>query len=249
MKRKVDINCDLGENEDPGSLEIIMRYISSCNIACGFHAGEPSTISKTISSALSNNVAVGAHPSYPDREGFGRNPMHLDVETLKSCLLYQIAALKGMTEAFGGKLYHVKAHGALYHHLNRDPIAAKVLVDVIIDLDKHIQLYGMPGSALEEAAYQQGLKFQKEAFIDRRYEDKLTLRSRRLPDAVIVHEEEILKQVGNFLMGQVICTGGARVPIDFDTLCVHGDTPGALKLVQSVHQLLVDHEVEIVAAK
>ena len=186
-KISIDINCDMGEstgNHIVGQDEKLMPFISSCNIACGFHGGDPYHMAKTIQLALSHNVRIGAHPSYPDLEGFGRRKMDIPKPELKAILEYQIAALKGMVESKGGKLSYVKPHGALYNFASINRVEAETVIDSVNSIDNHLAMMGPKGSEIEIAANKKGIGFIAEAFGDRRYEPDGTLMSRNNPEAV-----------------------------------------------------------------
>lgn len=250
MITKLDLNCDLGEFYGMYKEErdaAIMPYISSCNIACGFHSGDPIAISKTILLAQEHDVAIGAHPSYPDLQGFGRRVMNLTVEELKACVLYQISALKGMTEALGSEMHHVKPHGALYNFATKDEETAVGVVKAVVQLNKDMILYAPEGSVLKEVAEDAGLIVKNEVFADRSYEDDLSLRSRKLDGAVLIDTELVINQLKGFLEGTVTTHEGLELPISADTLCLHSDTEGAAELAKDIHDFLTDHGIEITA--
>lgn len=251
MNKKIDLNCDLGEfygMYDERRDRQIMPYISSCNIACGFHSGDPVAISKTIKLALKYNVAIGAHPSYPDLQGFGRRIMNLTAEELEACIIYQVAALKGMTESLGGKLHHVKPHGALYNFAAKDEKTAMGVVKAIVKGQKDMLIYAPSGSVLSEVAADAGLSVKSEVFADRRYEDDLSLSSRNLDGAVLHKKEEIHDQLTSFLEGKVYTSGGLHLPIEAQTICLHSDTEGAEELARYIYDFLEKHGVEITSA-
>lgn len=251
MLTKLDLNCDLGEfygMYDERRDSKIMPFISSCNIACGFHSGDPVTIAKTIQLAMKNEVAIGAHPSYPDLQGFGRRIMNLSAEELEACVLYQVSALKGMTESLGGKLHHVKPHGALYNHGSKDEATAVGIVKAIVQIQKDMLIYAPANSVLSEVAEDAGLQVRSEVFADRRYEDDLSLRSRSLEGAVLDDKKEVLEQMRSFLEGSVETYSGLELPITAETVCLHSDTEGAAELAKEIHDFLEKHEVEITSA-
>ncbi|MDR9418018.1 5-oxoprolinase subunit PxpA [Gracilimonas sp.] len=250
MISKIDLNCDLGEFYgiyDEKRDSQIMPYITSCNIACGFHSGDPVTIAKTINLAMKNEVAIGAHPSYPDLQGFGRRVMNLSAEELEDCVLYQVSALKGMTESFGGELHHVKPHGALYNHASQNESTAIGIVKAIVRVKKDMLLYAPAESVLSEVAEDAGLRVRKEVFADRRYENDLSLRSRKLEGAVIEQKEQVLKQIAAFLDGMVYTYDGLDLPIEAETICLHSDTEGAAELAKEINEFLNKHDVDITA--
>ena len=250
MITKIDINCDLGEFYgiyDERRDSKIMPYISSCNIACGFHSGDPVAIQKTIKLALENEVAIGAHPSYPDLQGFGRRVMNLSPQELEACVLYQVSALKGMTESMGEELHHVKPHGALYTHATKDEETALGIVKAIVQVKDNMLIYAPAHSLLSEVAIDAGLKVRNEVFADRQYEDDLSLRSRKLEGAVLHTKEEIIDQLTNFLNGEVHTQGGLDLPIQAETICLHSDTEGAEELAAEINNFLKQKNVSITA--
>lgn len=239
----MDINADLGEWYGKRNLRIeadLMPYLSSCNVACGFHSGDPLTIEKTIRLALQHDVKIGAHPSFPDLQGFGRRMMHLPLEELKAIIRYQIAALKGMTEALGGQLHHVKLHGALYNEAMKNVEIAKAASEVIQSFDDNLVVYGLPNSALENAAKQLSLRYWGEGFADRVYEDDLSLRSRQLNHAVLHDLEQIKKQVQHFKNGKVATYQKNIHSIDIQTLCIHSDMPNAIDIAKMIFNEVSD---------
>jgi UPF0271 protein len=250
MLSKIDLNCDLGEfygMYDEARDSRIMPYITSCNIACGFHSGDPVAISNTIKLALKHEVAIGAHPSYPDLQGFGRRIMNLTAEELEACVLYQVSALKGMTEALGGTLHHVKPHGALYNFATEDEETAIGVVKAIVRIQEGMMIYAPAKSILNEIAKDAGLKVRSEVFADRRYEDDLSLRSRKQEGAVLEKKEDVLKQLAGFLDGEVHTHDGLDLPIEAETLCLHSDTEGAAELAKEIHDFLKKNDVHITA--
>ena len=235
---RIDINCDLGEWYGKRNLAIekaIMPYISSCNIACGFHSGDPLTIEKTILLALEHNVKIGAHPSYPDLQGFGRRNMSLSKDELTACVRYQVSALKGMVEALGGKVHHVKPHGALFNFAAKDKMSANAIGEAISSIDNSLIWYGLSGSQIEEIAPMYNLTFWNEVFADRRYEDDLSLRSRNLDGAVLHDTKTVIQQVNDFVhKNEVMTYNGLQKTIQADTICIHSDTSGAVELAQAI---------------
>lgn len=238
----VDINCDLGEsfgNYQLGNDTEVINYITSCNIACGYHAGDPLVMEETVKLAIQHGVKVGAHPSFPDLNGFGRRYMQLSKEELRGILLYQIGALKVMTEVQGGKLHHVKPHGALYNALATDYDLSLTVARTIYEIDENLVLYGLSGSQTAKAAEDIGLSFAHEVFADRRYKNDGTLVSRREEGAVIKDVSEVIKQVEGMVNTQEVTTlKGEVVKVKADTICVHGDTEGALAMVQKIRQVV-----------
>lgn len=248
MLSKIDLNCDLGEfygMYDEMRDSRIMPFISSCNIACGFHSGDPVAIMKTVKLAMNNEVAIGAHPSYPDLQGFGRRIMNLSQQELEACVLYQVSALKGITESMGGSLHHVKPHGALYNHAAKDEETAVGVVKALVQVQKDMLIYAPANSVLSSVAEDAGLGVRSEVFADRRYEDDLSLRSRKLEGAVLEQKEEVLKQLTGFLDGVVYTHDGLELPIEAETICLHSDTEGAAELAKEINDFLNKHDVTI----
>ena len=234
----IDINCDLGEGF--GTYKVandreLMPWLSSCNIACGFHAGDPLGIYQAIEAAIENDVNIGAHPGYPDLMGFGRRKMEMTHEELYATIIYQVSALKGMTEACGGKLVHVKAHGALYNYSAGEQHLADILAKAILAIDPALKYVGLPGSCHEKAATAVGLTFVREGFADRRYQKDGSLVPRRVEGALLVKEDEVLSQLMSMVSRQEVTTHeGDILRLQADTFCVHGDNPNALNLLKTI---------------
>lgn len=235
---RVDINSDLGEsfgNYNIGNDAELMKYISSANIACGFHAGDPVVIERTIKLALENNVAIGAHPGYPDLQGFGRREMNLSAEEIKSFVFYQVSALKGMTEALGGKLQHVKAHGAMYNQASNNYEKANAIAQAIHLIDPEIIFMGLANSVMIEAANEIGLQTACEVFADRAYTLDGTLVSRSLAGAVIYDSKYCNERVLQMVKyGTVQDIDGNTVVLKADSVCVHGDDKTGIELAKSL---------------
>jgi UPF0271 protein len=231
---KVDLNCDMGESYGRfkiGNDAEVMKHITSCNIACGFHGGDPLTIQHTIADALKSNVNIGAHPSFPDLQGFGRREMSIQEEELVAIIKYQIAAVKGMVEAAGEQLVHVKPHGALYNLAARDMTTALAVVEAIRGIDENLTLFGPPNSCLARAAGKGGLSFWNEVFADRNYNDDLSLVSRQEHNALIKDKHQMYEHVERMLLtGKVKTIEGNLKDIKADTICIHGDQPGAAEV-------------------
>lgn len=245
----IDLNCDLGESFGAyriGNDEAIMSYISSANIACGFHAGDPRTIEKTITLALKNGVAIGAHPGYPDLEGFGRRSMNLSTPEIRSSILYQVGAIKSMAETLGGNLQHVKPHGALYNSASVDFEMAKVIAQTIKDIDKSLILVGLSGSALIKAAKEIGLQYASEVFADRAYNDNGTLVSRNIAGAVLHDTNAVIDRTIRMINeGFVESISGKMIAIQVDTICVHGDNEKALEFVKNLTSSFKEVSIEL----
>ena len=223
----IDLNCDMGEllpNQSTNFDAELMPYISSCNIACGFHSGNPLTIENTIKSAIKHQVKIGAHPSYNDRENFGRVSLQTDFKTLKAELNYQIGALKSITESYGQRLHHVKPHGALYNDMMQNEDLAKLFIKTVKAIDPNLKIYVLAHSEAEKYCVEEGMQFVREAFADRQYQTKYALRSRQFSDAVLHEKEDVLRQVGHFMEGKVQVYEGEFYATNVDTICLHSDT-------------------------
>lgn len=240
----IDINSDLGESF--GNDSEVMKYISSANIACGFHAGNPLLIESTIKLALDNSVSIGAHPGYPDIAGFGRRSMKISDDELRTLILYQVGALKSMTEALGGKLNHVKLHGALYNDLAQNYSMAMVACKAIFSISSDLIFVGLANSEMINAAKDVGLKVANEVFADRAYNDDGTLVPRSQNDAVIADQEICLNQIHQLVTEKTIKTiTGKVIPMQADTICVHGDNDHAVDFVKALNQFLKDKGIEL----
>jgi len=248
--KKVDINCDLGEhygNTKSSIDHLIMPHISSCNIACGFHSGDPLTIHNTILLALDHNVSIGAHPSFPDLQGFGRRNIQMNSQELKQIIIYQVSALKGMVESTGAKLRHVKPHGALYNMAANDSAYAYAIIEAIQSIDQNLILFGLSGSLITELAQEKGLTIRHEVFIDRKYEDDLSLRNRQHDDAIL-HTDAAISQLDMFVSEQSVLTYSQHEKeINVDTICIHSDTPDAAAMAVLISKHLESLHIEISA--
>ncbi|MBB6186693.1 5-oxoprolinase subunit PxpA [Rhodanobacter sp. MP7CTX1] len=248
---RIDLNCDLGESfgawrmgEDVALLELV----SSANIACGFHAGDPEIMSHTVAQAIAHGVAIGAHVSLPDLQGFGRREMSVTPAEAHAMTLYQIGALHAFVRAAGAKLSHVKPHGALYNMAARDPSLANAIARAVRDFDPQLRLFGLAGSALIEAGNALGLPVASEAFADRRYRADGSLQSRREVGAVIEDAELATAQaIGIARDGKVHTVEGHNVPLQADTLCLHGDGAHAVLLARNLRKALETAGLRIAA--
>ena len=245
----VDLNCDIGESFGAwtsGSDGELLAHVTSANIACGFHAGDSSTMRRTIGLALDRGVALGAHPGLPDLAGFGRRVMEVTPAETYDMVVYQIGALAAFAAARGARLAHVKPHGALYNMAATRPPLADAIARAVRDVDSRLLLFGLSGSALVSAARALGLAAVEEVFADRRYAPDGTLVQRAQPGAVIEDTgsavEQALKMVRE---GRVIAIGGSEVPVKADTICIHGDTPGAAGHARALRAALAAAGVEI----
>ncbi|MCU0505726.1 MAG: LamB/YcsF family protein [Chloroflexi bacterium] len=237
---RIDINADVGESFGPwrlGEDEALIPLMSSVNVACGVHAGDPSTIRRTIATALAAGVAIGAHPGYPDLLGFGRRDMALTPGEIVDTVLYQVAAVAGMVRVEGGALAHVKPHAALYHRAAADPVVADAVADAVARFDAALWLVAPPGSALGRAARAHGLRWVAEAFVDRGYEPDGSLRARTLPGGLYDDPDVAAAQAVEIARdGRVTTTDGSTIPFPAGTLCIHGDTPGAAAIGRAVRR-------------
>ena len=234
----IDLNSDLGEGA--GTEHLIMPFITSANIACGAHAGDERTMAETIQLAIANNVAAGAHPGYRDPANFGRTPLDIPGGELTADLVLQIDTLRAIARSEGTDLTHVKAHGALYNTALHDEGVAAAIVGAMKRTGPDLLLFVFPGSAVERAARAEGLRVAREGFIDRTYEPDGSLRSRTQADALITDPQRAAAQAVSFMReGGVRARGGTFLEMSVDTLCVHGDTPGAPAILRTARAALV----------
>ena len=248
--REIDLNADIGELESGGSDAALVPLLSSANIAGGMHAGNRATMSRSIALCLENDVAMGAHPSFPDREGFGRRAMTMPAAELRNVLLQQIDALSVMARAQGARLRHVKPHGALYNIAATHRGVAETLTEAIRQYDPALMLVGLAHSRLAECARESGLVFIAEGFADRRYSAGAILLDRSHPRAMIDDEREMEAQVSRMVLERfVIAEDGSRVPLSVDTICVHGDGANAFAFAQRITRLLSGSGVKIGARR
>lgn len=246
----IDINCDVGEvssSENHYVDHLIMPLITSCNIACGGHAGDTISIRETIQLAKEYGVKVGAHPSYPDREHFGRKSMTMPEEELRNVIRKQILRCHEIAESEGIKLTHVKPHGALYNDMAKDEELAKVLVELVHDIDPNLSLFCLANSCVVDVADSIGLNTIQEVFGDRKYAAHDQLMNRSRAGAVLSESEAVNKQVLLFINGQVQVEDGSLEKIKADTICVHSDTPHAFDIVKTIRNQLETNHVRIVA--
>ncbi|MCR9287543.1 5-oxoprolinase subunit PxpA [Saprospiraceae bacterium] len=239
---QIDINCDMGEsfgNYKIGNDEEIMPYISSANIACGFHGGDPFHIEQTIKNALKYGISIGAHPSYPDLQGFGRRKMTIKNAELKAILKYQIAAVKGLVESYGGTLKYVKPHGALYNTAANDANETYVILEAIDEIDPKILLMGMAGSITEEVAKKENIPYVAEAFADRSYTENGRLMSRQKNGSVLYKPNEIVEQVLSIILEKKVKTQtGKLINLTAQSICIHGDNPNVIEILKGINDAL-----------
>jgi UPF0271 protein len=248
---QIDLNCDLGESFGMYTLgrdEEVIPYISSANIACGYHASDPVIMEKTVQLAKANGVHIGAHTGFPDLLGFGRRNMTLSPKEAKTYTMYQIGALEGFCRAVGVSLYHVKPHGAFYNMAAKDYELACAICEGIASIDANIILLGLSNSQMEKAAKTVGITFKQEVFADRAYEDDATLVARSKPGAMIEEEELAISRVVSMIKkGAVTSINGKEIEIKADSVCVHGDGTKALAFVKLIRQTLKEEGIEVKA--
>lgn len=231
-----------------GNDAALMAYVSSVNIACGFHAGDATTIRKTVEIALEKNVAIGAHPSFPDLQGFGRREMKISSDEIFDIVLYQISAVKGICESFGATLHHVKPHGALYNQAAREKELAAAIAKAVKSLDENLIFYGLSNSFLISEAENIGLKTASEVFADRSYQATGNLTPRSEANALINDPEHCAAQVLQMINDKsVTATNGEKVSIKADTICIHGDGENALEFAKTINEKLKENAIEISA--
>ena len=239
---RIDLNSDLGESFGAwtmGADELLMTSITSANVACGFHAGDPSVMRRTIALAKVHGVAIGAHPGFSDLVGFGRRELQASPGEVEDMVLYQVAALAGVAAAEGMRLQHVKAHGALYNMAARDASLAAAIARAVAALDRSIILLGVPNSPLLSEGEKAGLEVAAEVFADRSYEPDGSLTPRRLPGSVISDPSQVVDRAVHMVQtGSVVARNGAVVSIRSDTICLHGDTPGSADLARRIRDAL-----------
>ncbi len=245
----IDFNCDMGESFgawEMGNDAALMDYVSSVNIACGFHAGDASVIRKTIETAIEKGVAVGAHPSFPDLQGFGRRAMSLSATEVFDVVLYQVAAIKGICEALGGKLHHIKPHGALYNQAAKDESLAGAIAKAVRAIDENLILYGLSGSFLISEAEKINLRTASEVFADRTYQSDGNLTPRNLQNALILDTEKAVSQVLQMISEQTAtAANGEKIPLKSETVCIHGDGAHAMEFARTIHAKLNEQGVKI----
>jgi 5-oxoprolinase (ATP-hydrolysing) subunit A len=252
LVRVIDLNSDVGESFGAYKLgmdEDVIKYITSANIACGWHAGDPIVMNKTVKMALKRGVGIGAHPGYPDLLGFGRRNMNCTMEDIKNYLIYQIGALEAFCKVHGTRLCHVKPHGALYLTAVEDKEVARAVAEAIMSVNPelfYVALAGAKGEVMRRIGQEVGLKVVYEAFPDRAYTPEGNLVSRKQSGAVIKDPEVVSKRALKMAKeGKVIAVDGTTIPLEVQTLCVHGDTPTAVDLVKNIRAILEADGVEL----
>ncbi len=251
MPESIDLNCDIGESFGLyviGNDDELMPLVSSANIACGYHGGDPGTIHRAVRLAQQHDVAIGAHPSYPDLQGFGRRDMQFTPQEVYDIVLYQIGATEAFVRAAGISMHHVKPHGALYNRSARDQEFAEAITNAVYYFDKSLMLYGPAGSALEHAAVSIGLPFCREVFADRTYRSDGSLTLRSDVGAVIRDVRQCVRQVEDILMtGMVTTLDGSKIPMTADTICLHGDGSHAVEFAVALRKAIADHGIRVSA--
>lgn len=248
---KVDINCDLGESfgrYQLGESDAILRYITSANIACGFHAGDPTVMRETVKKAVANQVAIGAHPGLPDLNGFGRREMAITKQEAYDMVVYQVGALQGFAQIEGAQLQHVKAHGALYNMAAVNSDIAQGIAQAVYDISPELILFGMANSELTRAGEALGLRTAHEVFADRTYQQNGKLTSRKEANALITDEALSIAQVIRFVTEQKVLTQqGIAIDLQADTVCIHGDGLHAVAFAKRIFTDLQAQGIEVKA--
>ncbi|GLW07948.1 UPF0271 protein [Microtetraspora sp. NBRC 13810] len=240
--KTIDLNADLGEGFGIwrlGDDDALLDIVTSANLACGFHAGDPLTIRRTCAAAVDRGVRIGAQVSYRDLAGFGRREMEVDPEELSSEVLYQLAAVDGIARAMGGRVSYVKPHGALYNRVCRDAGQAEAVVSAVAAYDRSLPILTLPGSAVHEVAARQGVATVTECFADRAYTPRGTLVPRREPGSVLHDPAEVTARAVTMAVDHTVtASDGSAIPVEARSICVHGDTPGAVGLARRVRDSL-----------
>ncbi len=237
----IDLNSDMGESYGAyimGADEEVLRWVTSANVACGWHGGDPAVMRRTVERAKGLGVRVGAHPSYPDLLGFGRRVMQITRQEARDYILYQIGALRAFAEAVGVRLQHVKPHGAIYNAAVRDRELSLGIAEGVADAGGDLILVGLPDSELVRAGRELGLRVAREAFGDRAYNEDGTLVSRRMAGSLITAPDTVAERVLGMTRGTLLAITGKEIRIEADTVCLHGDTPGAGGIARRVRERL-----------
>lgn len=249
--QSIDLNCDMGEafgNYPMPNDDTLMNYITSANIACGFHAGDPEVMQHTVGMAVKKGVAIGAHPGLPDLQGFGRREMKISANEAYQMTLYQIGALSGFVKGAYGKLHHVKAHGALYNMAAKDINLAKAIAEAVHDFDASLILYGLANSEMITWAKKLGLATASEVFADRTYQDDGSLTPRTQSNALITDEQQSINQVLMMVkQQQVISANKKTISLTAETLCLHGDGAYAVEFAKKISERLKSEGISIKA--
>lgn len=245
----IDLNCDMGESFGAWTMgqDIdVLPLVSSANVACGFHAGDPGTMRKTVAAAIGNGVAIGAHPGLPDLMGFGRRNMDITPQQAYDLVVVQVGALAATAISQGSRLHHVKAHGALYNMAVKDAALARALAQAVHDIDPSLVFYALASSDMARIASEVGLKVAHEVFADRTYQPDGSLTPRSRPDAMIEDPQVSIRQVLRMVTeGRVTAVDGTEVEVRADTLCIHGDQPGAVVFAKSIRAALEEAGIRV----
>jgi len=249
MMKQIDLNCDLGEVLSASKNNFdhkLMPYLSSCNIATGGHAGDDATMHYTIELANNNNVAIGAHPSYPDRVNFGRKSTELSLHALRDTLHSQISNFCSIANKLNTKVHHVKPHGALYNEMQMNNGKAELVISIIKDIDPEMQLYGMANSAIEGLAAQEGIQYIHEVFADRSYDALTQLRSRENEGALLTELVQVEKHIERIVKKGSICLyNGIEENIKAQTVCVHGDTANSVRILAFLSSYFEKNQIDV----
>jgi UPF0271 protein len=249
MKGFVDLNSDLGESFGAYTIGLdseVLKYVTSANVACGWHAGDPLIMDKTVKLAVENGVAVGAHPGYPDLMAFGRRNMDITPNEAKNYMLYQLGALSAFAKFHGTKIQHMKLHGAFYNTACVKKELADAIVEAMLEVDKDIIIMALSGSCLLQIAEERGLKVAHEVFADRAYNADGTLVNRRLPGAMIHDKNLAIQRIKRMVLeGKVTAIDGTDIDIKADSICVHGDNPEAVNFVKLIRESLEAEGIEV----
>jgi UPF0271 protein len=240
----IDINCDMGEGI--GNEELLMPFISSANIACGFHAGDENEMKRMAELCLQYGVAIGAHPSFPDKENFGRAAMNFTAEKIQHIIKVQLNTLNKIVIGRGGRMHHVKPHGALYNTAARDILLAMSIAEAVKDFDSELIYYGLSGSVMIDEARESGLRIAHEVFADRTYQPDGSLTSRSEPGALITNPDKAILQVMQMINEKMVtAANGENIAIQADTICIHGDGSNAVEFAKKIHNSLLAAGIQI----
>ncbi|MGB6105384.1 MAG: 5-oxoprolinase subunit PxpA [Pusillimonas sp.] len=249
MNLSIDLNCDMGESFGAWKMGLddeILPYVSSANIACGYHAGDPATMRKTVAAAIRHGVALGAHPSLPDLVGFGRRSMDISPENAYDMVVVQIGALAAVAASQGARLHHVKAHGALYNMAAQNRDLSMAIAQAVHDVDPSLILYGLACSELVQAGQDVGLRVAQEVFADRTYQANGSLTPRSQPGAMIEDPQVSIRQVLRMIIeGKVATQQGQDIMVNADTLCIHGDQAGAVVFAKAIRAALEENHISV----
>ncbi|WP_216831651.1 LamB/YcsF family protein [Alkalihalobacterium elongatum] len=249
MKQTIDLNSDIGESF--GAYQIgndaeVIKYISSANIACGYHAGDHNVMHETIKLALKHDVRIGAHPGLPDLIGFGRRVIQVEPKDVYNFIIYQLGAIEGFAKLYDSSLFHVKPHGALFNMASKDIELARAIAEAVYDFNPQLLLYGLAGGKLVQAGMELGLQVVEEVFADRTYQADGSLTPRTAPNALITDFDEALERVYRMILkGEVEATDGSSISINAQTVCVHGDSKHALDFVKRIKLELENRNIQI----